>query len=344
MAEETAAAKPLAVLVHDAAAPRGDLASQDVLQQMTAVEEVLRNLGYGATRLPMDLDLRRFKNRLRAVHPALVFNLVESLDGSDRLQTLLPLLLEDWRIPFTGCGSASMLLANDKIGSKRTLAGCGLSFPACVWQENGALRILPEPIRITGSWIVKTRDSHASLFLDDDSVIADATADSLIAKLNAAEEKHGCPFFAEQFIDGREFNLSVVENRGGEARVLPAAEILFDDLPPDKPRIVGYSAKWEEESPEYQGTVRSFPAAPDDVELIADLTDIAREVWSAFALGGYARVDFRVDAAKRPFILEANANPCLSPDAGLAAAAKQDGLGYRDLIAGIVESALRRTL
>jgi D-alanine-D-alanine ligase len=51
-------------------------------------------------------------------------------------------------------------------------------------------------------------------------------------------------------------------------------------------------------------------------------------------------VDFRVDRASQPWILEVNANPCLSPDAGLAAAVERSGMGYDQMIDSIVYDAL----
>jgi D-alanine-D-alanine ligase len=47
-----------------------------------------------------------------------------------------------------------------------------------------------------------------------------------------------------------------------------------------------------------------------------------------------------VDEAGEPYILEINANPCLSPDAGFAAAAAQAGLGSDDVIRRILDAAL----
>ena len=51
------------------------------------------------------------------------------------------------------------------------------------------------------------------------------------------------------------------------------------------------------------------------------------------------RVDFRVDAAGTPHVLEINANPCISPDGGLVAAAQRAGLTQVDLVARIVADA-----
>ncbi|MCC8165280.1 MAG: D-alanine--D-alanine ligase, partial [Planctomycetes bacterium] len=221
--------------------------------------------------------------------PGLVFNLVESLDRSDRLQTVVPLLLEDWRVPFTGSGSLGMLLSNNKLASKERLAESGLPVPDGLWAD-----------------------------------------------------RHGEPFFAERFIDGREFNLSLIENESGGVTVLPEAEIRFENFPAGKPAIVGYQAKWVEDSPEYIGTTRSFEFPPSDDTLRKNLKKAAVRCWRIVGLRGYARVDFRVDNLGNIAILEANANPCISPDAGFAAAAERGGMSYGDMVEHIARAALRR--
>jgi D-alanine-D-alanine ligase len=121
--------------------------------------------------------------------------------------------------------------------------------------------------------------------------------------------------------------------------VLPAAEILFKGFSPEKPRIVGSAAKWDEHSFEYHATVRSFELRAEDGELAERLRRPAVACWRALGLRGYARVDFRVDEEGQPWILEANANPCLSPDAGFAAAAAHGGLSFDDVIERILKAA-----
>lgn len=328
-------------VIHDCLAESGDVASQDVFDQMEAVESTLRGQGVAAQRLAVGLDLGAFKADLLATVPHIVFNLVESLDRSDRLQTIIPLLLEDWRVPFTGSGSAAMLLSNNKIESKRRLAERGLPVPECVWLDaDGRARFLPRDPSgdIDGDWIVKTLESHASLFLDDASVLRSPGRDGIEKRLREAGRTHGTPFFAERFVDGREFNITVLEKPGGGPEVMPAAEIRFDALPPDRPRIVGYAAKWEEESQEYLATPRSFEFAAADAGLLGELAALAEATWDVLGLAGYARVDFRVDRSGRAFILEANTNPCLTPDAGLAAAAERGGIGYAELLDRIIRA------
>ena len=121
--------------------------------------------------------------------------------------------------------------------------------------------------------------------------------------------------------------------------LLPPAEIVFDGFPPGKPRIVGYAAKWDASSFEYTHTPRRFDLPAADGPLVAELEGLARRAWSLFGLSGYARVDFRVDAGGRPWMLELNANPCLSEDAGFAAAAARTNLELRDVLERILAAA-----
>lgn len=121
--------------------------------------------------------------------------------------------------------------------------------------------------------------------------------------------------------------------------VLPPAEIIFPDYTQEMVRIVDYQAKWEECSFGYNNTVRTFDFGPEDAELLTTLQELALRCWRVFGLKGYARVDFRVDSNGQPFILEINANPCLSPDAGFYAAVQCHGLEFTEAIRQVIVSS-----
>ncbi len=118
--------------------------------------------------------------------------------------------------------------------------------------------------------------------------------------------------------------------------LLPPAEIRFDQFPPEKRKIVGYTAKWDTASFEYHHTPRTFQFPLEDAPLLDRMADLAKRCWHLFGIRGYARVDFRVDHHHQPWILEVNANPCLSPDAGFAAAAAYAGIAFREAVERIV--------
>lgn len=168
------------------------------------------------------------------------------------------------------------------------------------------------------------------------------TAGARLSKSRSGAHASAWIFFAEAFVDGREFNLSLLE-QSGTVTVLPPAEILFQGMDPGRPKIVDYGSKWDQEDPGYTGTPRSFDFLEADSPILERMVEISRACWGVFGLAGYARVDFRVDSGGRPWVLEVNANPCLSPDAGFAAAAQRSGIDYNTLIGSIVSAALNRS-
>lgn len=316
----------------------GDL---DVLRQCVAVEEALWELGHTTGRVCCTMDLEATRTALTDAAPDLVFNLVESLGGTDRLMPVAALLLESAGIPFTGSGSLSILTTSHKLGAKQRMQQADLPTPAwltetdSVWRQGWRSGMLPEQA------IIKAISEHASLGITDASVVSCRSVDpaEIAGQIATRSQELGTPHFAEQFIDGREFNLSLLAAVDGP-EVLPPAEIEFVDFAPDKPRIVGHNAKWVEAADEYRQTPRRFDFPAMDLPLLDELKALARRCWETFDLHGYARVDFRVDPDGQPWILEINANPCLSPDAGFAAAASRARLRFVDVIERIVHDAV----
>ncbi|MEO8497530.1 MAG: D-alanine--D-alanine ligase [Planctomycetota bacterium] len=307
---------------------------RDVLVQRDAVATATQRLGHQTSCLGCTLDLAAAKQRLLAAKPDIVFNLVESLGGTDRLMSLATMLLDALDIPYTGTRTKSILATSDKLTAKERMCEAGLPTPA--WLDGSAKAMSVRDANYDVPWILKPILEHASFGMDDEAVVrADDLAD-LSAQLRDRERRIGRPLFAEQFIEGREFNLSLLNGR-----VLPAAEIDFSSFPADKPRIVGHQAKWDQDSFEYQQTPRCFEFPAADASLRERLAQLTLECWQLFDLSGYARVDFRVDGEGRPWILEVNVNPCLSPDAGFAAALAEAGITYDDAIGQIIESAVR---
>lgn len=318
-------------LLHNAVAPDAAADELDVLVQAEAVGAALAAGGHRVVTLPCGLDLGALTAQLAVERPDVVFNLVESLGGQGRLIAVVPHLLEALGVRHAGCPADAIHLTSHKTLAKRLLVQAGLPTPA--WIEGSRV----EGTGAGDRWIVKSVWEDASLGMDDSAVTAGgpAAARELLA---ARAGGPGAPWFAEAYIAGREFNLALLDGPTGPA-VLPPAEMLFPDFPPDKPRIVGYAAKWDPDSFEYGHTVRAFPDGAADGPLLQELARLSRECWDLFGLRGWARVDFRVAADGQPFILEINANPCLAPDAGFAAALARADIAYTAAIARILAAA-----
>ena len=315
------------ILVHQHIPADAAADERDVLDQAAAIRLALTANGHDVSVLPCTTDLGNLQRKLEVLKPDCVFNLVETLDGSGRLIHLAPSLWETKGLPFTGSSADALYLTTHKLLSKERMVAAGLAIPPWITRN----RVCGNDEAAPADWIVKSVWEHASVGLDDASILRGVPAATVAGRLPS-----GC--FAERFVDGREFNLALLAGPNGP-EVLPPAEIVFVDYPEGKPKIVSYQAKWDEASFEYTHTVRRFADPAVDSGLLAELERLALRCWEVFGLGGYARVDFRVDASGKPWILEVNSNPCLSPDSGFAAALEQAGIPYADAMERIVRAA-----
>jgi len=319
-----------AVVLHGEVPEGAGRDEQDVLVQAGHVSRSLAEQGYKPTVIAVSADFSRLIDHLNVLQPDFAFNLVESILGQGRLIHMAPSILDYLNIPFTGARTEAIFVTSQKLLAKRFLQMSGLDTPP--WISPDEPRANPFT---PGCYVIKSVWEHASVGLDEDSIVSVQNEKKLHKIMKSKREHLGGACFAEAFIAGREFNLSLLAGPDGP-EVLPPAEIRFDDYPPGKHHVVGYRAKWDETSFEYQHTPRTFKFPAEDAPLLKKLTDLALECWQLFDLKGYARVDFRVDQEERPWILEINTNPCLSPDAGFHAAAKRTGMKFNGMIERII--------
>ncbi|MDH4121598.1 MAG: D-alanine--D-alanine ligase [Deltaproteobacteria bacterium] len=318
-------------LLHQHIPPHAPPDEQDTLTQARWLAGLLEAQGHRTRLLAVDLDLGALERELKADPPDVVVNLVESLGGSGRLCHLPPAVVERLGLPMTGCSSEALHITAHKPRAKGLLVRGGLPTPPWFSHPGGETSW-------AGPWLVKPAAEDASMGIGPDSVTADLTqAQALLARQT---QQQGGEWFAEAYIDGREFNLSVLEGPQGP-QVLPPAEILFTDWPAGRPRIVDYQAKWEPDSHAFHHTPRRFSREDAEAPLGARLEALALSCWDLFGLGGYARVDLRVDAQGHPWVLEINANPCLSEDAGFMAAALEGGFTPAQVMAQLIDTAKR---
>jgi len=330
----------VAVVHNDVAGTKGP-DELDVLVQAKAVKEALEELGHRASNVVCTLDLKEVRRRIEAFAPDVVFNLVEALDGHGRLIHLFPFLLDALRLPYTGSPAEAIVATSHKVMAKEHMKAAGMPTPQWIGPyPRGAYssKGITDCKVFEATWIIKSLWEHASVGLDETGIVKGQTAEEILALLRLKADGLGGACFAERFIEGREFNISVIAGPGGPV-ILPPAEIIFEDYDETMPRIVDYRAKWDETSFAFQHTPRQFDFAPADEALLHAIKALTLDCWKIFGLNGYGRVDFRVDSQRQPWILEVNTNPCLSPEAGFAAALKQGGLTFTEAIERILEDA-----
>lgn len=296
----------------------------DVLAQVEYIETTLNKLGIESYRKGITTDFMKEVALLSEEKPEFVFNLVESINNKGELCYFIPALLNMYSIPYSGNPVEAMFITTSKELTGKTLKSAGINNPG------GYLPSQREKLVPGNRYIIKPIWEDGSLGITAESVFT-YTPD-FSKKLSDYKDSH---WLIEDYIDGREFNVTVVASDKGP-EVLPPAEMIFRDYDESMPKIVDFRAKWEEGSFEYENTVRHFPGENLNPVLKQRIIDTALRCWNVFGLRGYARVDMRVDHNDMPFVIEVNANPCISPDSGVVAAVNAAGLPFTDFVRRII--------
>lgn len=328
---------PTIAIVFNAYEPRPTAAAERLSEESVAemaqqAHDAVRSLGIGATLIPLQRSLLNFLGRVREVNPDALINLCEGYYGRPQWESNVAGIFELLGLAFTGCAAKTLAFCQDKFKAKAVLRAAGLPTAPAQLMISG-----DEPLELRFPLIVKPNAEDASLGIYPHSVVRDEAA--MRQQVRRCLDTYRQPVLAEAFVDGREFNVSVMEN--GTVTPLPVSEIDFSAMPKDMPRILGYEAKWFEDNPLYQKTPPVCPAPIDD-ELRTTLQGLAAAAFRTMGCRDYARVDFRMDAKGRPFILEVNPNPDISTNAGYARALKAAGIEYAAFWGTMVQNALSR--
>jgi D-alanine-D-alanine ligase len=295
----------------------------DVLDQVKFIGDTLNEIGLTVSQKGLTDDFFREIASIANDRYDFVFNLVESVGKQGEILYFIPALLNLHKIPYSGCPVEATFVTASKVLARNIMKCNGIPVAAGVkpsdWKE-----------LIAGKkYILKPVWEDGSLGITEESVFIFSGEKPGI--LNDKDDEH---WFIEGFIDGREFNVSVLAGPDGP-EVLPPAEMVFHNYSDDIPKIVSYKAKWVEESFQYDNSTRDFP---DDIshDLHDDINNTVLKCWKTFGLRGYARVDMRVDENQNIFVLEVNANPCISPDSGFLAACRKAGYSYSFVVSRII--------
>jgi D-alanine-D-alanine ligase len=325
----------IGVVYNEPEASRYDHAHEEkavfgVLEAVEAVRQSLLETEWDVVLLPLTPPFDSARKKLASLKTDLVFNLFEGFCGEPETEALVPEVLEELGLLYTGCPGPVLRLALDKAKVKVLLQTAGIATP-------DFQLLYPETLstfRLAFPCIVKPCAEDASHGITADSVVADHT--SLRRQVKLIATSYGSGALVEHFVAGREFNATVIGS--STFAVLPVSEIVYS-LPSEIPPILSFAAKWEPESAYYQGTTVTCPAEIGQPER-EHIADTALAAFRLIGCRGYARVDMRRDEQGRLNVIEVNPNPDISPDAGAARQAHTAGMNYTQFIDMIVKMAL----
>jgi D-alanine-D-alanine ligase len=302
-----------------------DEAEWDPPETIIAIANALARQGHIVVHLEATPDLPRV---LAEADVDLIFNIAEGVEGRNR-EAQVPALCELLGIPYTGSDSATLAIALDKALGKKVLMQHDILTPKFQLMESARERLSGD---MKFPLIVKPNAEGSSKGIDSTNVVD--TEEELRAAVKLCVEKYRQPALVEEYIAGREFTVGLLGDK--RPRVLPPMEIKFKKNNPRPVYDYGVKQEWEEH------VYYECPAKLTETEQKA-MEKIARATFWALDCRDVARVDLRMDADGRIYVLEVNPLPGLTPDySDLVLIAKAIGMEYDQLIAEIMVGGLRR--
>ena len=327
------------VLMHEDLVPPDEVNDHDLktVEWRTEYDVVstLKKLGHEVYPLGVKSDLGVIHSAIETWKPDIAFNLLEEFDGVAVYDQHVVSYLELLHLPYTGCNPRGLMLARDKALTKKVLSFHRIPHPEFIDVPQG--RTVKRPKWLTFPLIVKSVNEEASLGISQASIVGDD--DKLSERVTFIHTSVGSGALIERYIEGREFYVGVIGN--GQLQVLPVWELIMDKLPDDAKRIATERVKWSRTYQQKYG-ITSREAENLSESKTEEIQNLAKGVYRALGLSGYARVDMRMDAEGHLYVLEANPNPQIAEDEDFADSAKKAGYHYQELLQELLNVGLRR--
>ncbi|MBM3770144.1 MAG: ATP-grasp domain-containing protein [Acidimicrobiia bacterium] len=298
------------------------------------VISTLRSLGHDVLPLGVHDDLGELRRANFEWKPQIAFNLLEGFDDITIFDQNVVSHLELLKLAYTGCNPRGLILSRDKSLSKKLLAYHRIPVPESEVFRVG--RLGRRPKRLPYPLIVKPLTQESSVGISQASVVE--TDEKLEERVAFVHQSIGTAAIVEQYIEGRELYVAILGNQTLQS--FPVWELFFTHMPTDAKRIATDRVKWSVKYQKKYG-IESGPAKDLSESICERIQHTCKRAYRALELSGYARIDLRLDAEGRLWVLEANPNPQIARGEDFAASAERAGLGYEGLLQRILNLGLR---
>jgi len=313
-----------------------DLSSELKTQDWSVERHVLAalaQLGHASEYLAIFDDLDLLRRKLESFEPDVIFNLADQFKNNRAFDQNIVSFLELYGVPFTGCGSTGLTLCKHKAISKKILGYHRIRVPEFTVIARG--KRAARPARLKFPILVKPLKEEASYGISQASFVE--TDEQFKERVQFIHASHDSDVIAEEYIAGRELYVSLLGNE--RLSVFPIRELVFEEVPPDEPKIATYRAKWDESYRKRWGLKYQFAKALDPL-LERAIVQTCKRIYRLLTIDGYARIDLRVTDAGEIYFIEANPNPHLAADEDFAQSALKAGVPYAKLVERILRTGL----
>ena len=297
------------------------------------VVQTLRALGHELKVIGVHDDLTPIRGAMDDFKPSITFNLMEAFDDVVVFDQNVVSYLELLKVPYTGCNPRGLTLSRDKGLAKKLMAYHRIPVPDFLVVPLGRKPKLPK--RLHFPLIVKSLTYESSTGISQASVVEND--EQLNKRVQFIHDTIMTPAIVEEFIDGRELYVGVIGN--GRLQTFPVWEMSFSKMPENNWRIATERVKWSVKYQKKHGIDTAEAGLPED--MTAKVQHLAKRVYRALDLSGYARVDLRMTADGQLFVIEANPNPQLAQGEDFAESARRAGVSYAKLIERIIGLGLQ---
>ncbi len=314
--------------------PEYDINVATIAEEYEAIADALQDEGYKVSILNINEDIQNLTDLLQNNPPDVVFNLIEFYRGDSALEYLVAGLFALYGVRYTGSKPFNLALCQRKGMTKQLLLANNIPTPRFM--------LLTEP-RLRGKHglnfplIVKPAREDASSGVEKGSVVYNAR--QLNKRIKKSFDEFYPPILIEEFIEGREFHVSVLGN--DPPAVLPIIEFDFSGLPADHPNIISYDAKWNPLEESFHN-VHSICPAKLSKRLEKKVQDAVLAAYKITGCNDYARLDLRITKDNKVYVLEVNPNPDLTEGVSFMESAEHFGLSFGETLSTIVECTLNR--
>ncbi|MCE5250005.1 hypothetical protein LLG96_07275 [bacterium] len=291
-------------------------AEYETPETIEAIREVLRRSG-DVVLLPCD---RHFPARILAETPDIVFNIAEGYGGRDR-ESYVPVMCEMLGIPYTGSDGTTLGLTMDKALTKRLARDAGIRTTDFIVYNDPPV----EPPPFGFPVFVKPLMDGSSRGISRESLVIDM--ESLVLRVGVINTEYGQPALVEPYLDGRDYCVGLLGNNPPE--ILPICEVLLGH----EDSIPFFSFEYKRRDTDRLDFTPQTPGS-----MLHEMEIMARTIWDILGCRDYARMDFRTCPDGKPYLLEVNALPGLSPVSGIfVRQAAETSISFKALIEKIME-------
>ena len=253
------------------------------------IAKYVNKLGIDVVSFPCDDQIA---DNLKKYKPCMVLNLVDSVRGQSNLGASVIGLLEIMGIPYTGAGTLGWSIGTNKYLMYQLMQANGIPVPTHQLISSYTEMINPE---LRYPLFPKLNIEHSSIGIDENSICENEK--QLRFKVKELIDKYHQPILIDEFIAGIEVTAAVLDSVN--TKVYSVQRKTGTETRED---VMTFDKKWKN----WDNIIYEKYDTPN-------LKEYVKKTFDVLKMSDYARIDTRIDASGRIYVIDPNCNPFFGP-------------------------------